>query len=248
MNDTNLVNSVLKSMDVLKLVGDSDNGLRLSEIADALDMKLPAAHNLIRTLLCRGFLEKHNNNRLYIGTSFMEIAENQLNKSMMKAAERELMYLHKIIPDGIIVFGLATASEIRQMLRISYDRPNVFQRLKNDRFHPYGSASGLLGLAFLPAAAVLQLEERYPFAEYGSHLWKNEAVLEEFLEKVRQEKLVVCPFSTEKFYRIAVPVFDQNKHLIAAIGISLPVSTTGKLQRKKAIEELKQAARRLEKE
>lgn len=249
MSENNLVNSVLKALDVLKLVGDSGKGLRLSEIADALGLKLPAAHNLVRTLLVRGFLEKRNNNRLYIGSSFMEIAENQLHKGLVRSAEQELQHLYDFFPGGVVIFGLAANSEIRQMMRISSDRPQVLQRLNGDAYHPYANASGLVGMAFLPDSAVLQIEEHHPFAEYGAHLWKNRETLEEFLAVARRDKQVICPFDTDRFFRAAVPILDRNRRLLGVIGMSMPaVNIKHPELKRKIINELKQAAKRLEKD
>jgi IclR family KDG regulon transcriptional repressor len=248
MNENNLVNSVLKALDVLKLVGDSDKGLRLSEIADALSMKLPATHNLTRTLLARGFLEKRNNNRLYIGSSFMEIAENQLHKGLVRSADRELQRLYDSFPGGVVVFGIAANSEIRQMMRISPDRPQVLQRLNGDAYHPYANASGLVGMAFLPDSAVLQIEGHHPFAEYGAHLWKNSKALEGFLAAARKDKLVICPFDTDRFFRAAVPILDRNSRLLGVIGMSMPAVNIHQELKNSIIDELKQAAKRLEKD
>lgn len=248
MSEKNLVNSVLKALDVLKLVGDSGKGMRLSEVAAALEMKLPAAHNLVRTLLIRGFLEKRNDNRLYIGASFMEIAENQMDNGLARQAEQELQNLSRNFPDGVVIFGVASHSEIRQTMRISPDRPQVLQRLSGDAYHPYANASGLLGMAFFPEPALLQIEEHHPFAEYGAHLWKTRGALEEFLLAARREKRVVCPFDPDRFFRVAVPIFARNRHLLGVIGMSIPAASVSSELRKKIINELKQAAKRLEKE
>ena len=246
MANNDLVNSLLKGLDILHLVGGNADGMRVSEIAETLGWKVPATHNLVRTLLARGFLEKRNGNILYVGPELLDIASRQRDGSLTAAAEQELQQLHELMPAGVVVFGGATAQEMRQVFRISSERPRVLQRLSGDVFHPYASASGLAGLAFAEEPARMQMEERHPFAEFGAHLWQNRAVLETYLAEVRKGKTAVSPFDSEMFFRVAVPVLDVAKRLIGVVGASIPMANLNKLQTQEyIIRHLKSAAVRL---
>ena len=50
MPGTELVQSVERALDILELVSDAENGLRLNEIASRINLKNSTVHNLIRTL------------------------------------------------------------------------------------------------------------------------------------------------------------------------------------------------------
>lgn len=246
MANNDLVNSLLKGLDILSLVGRSENGIRISEIAELMGMKVPATHNLVRTLLTRGFLEKRNGNLLYIGPTFMDIAGVQQNSSMSLAAEKLLQELHATLPQGVVVFGLATAQDIRQIFRISYDRPRVLQRLSGDSFHLYASAAGLVGLAFASESSRIILEERHPFAEFGLHLWQTRENLENYLQDVRRRRAAICPFDKDMFFRVSVPVYDQNKRVVAIFGASIATERINGVQDKDdIINKLRDAAEKL---
>jgi DNA-binding IclR family transcriptional regulator len=241
-----LVRSLSKGLDVLRLVGNSDRGLRLGEIAEALAQKVPATHYMVRTLLARGFLEKRSGNLLHIGPALLEIAGRQQNTSLAAAAEKELLRLHETLPAGAVIFGVATRQEMRQIYRISHERPHVLQRLSGDLLHPYASAAGLVGLAFASDAVRMMMEERHPFAEYGAHLWKARARLEEFLAGVRRDHVAICPFDAELFFRASVPVFDGSRRLAAVVGASIPsVNVPGQRERNRVVRELKESASNL---
>lgn len=226
MANSNLVNSILKALDILKLVGESENGMRLSEIAEAMNMRLPATHNIIRTLQARGFLEKRGGNRLFIGQVMQDITAQQQNGLLSRLAEKELRRLGDLMPRDIVIFGIATESEIRQTLRMSPERPQVLQRLGGDSYHPYASAAGLIGLAFMPESYRLQTEKLHPFAEYGMHLWHSQEKLDQYLGKVRREKMAICPFNAENFFRISMPILNHSKHLVAVFGANVSVTNT----------------------
>ena len=59
MPNSDLVNSVVKALDILQFVSDRPEGVRLGEIVDAFGLKRPTAYNLVRTLRARHYLEQH---------------------------------------------------------------------------------------------------------------------------------------------------------------------------------------------
>lgn len=246
MAGKDLVNSLLKGLDIISLAGASDKGLRLSEIASELKIKTPAAHNLVRTLLARGFLEKRGGMHLFVGPAVRELVKRQDAGELMSKAENELMRLYRILPSGVIFFAEATTSEIHQVLRMSMDRPGIVQRFPGDAMHAYGSATGLTRLAFADENSRLQIEERRPFAEFGAHLWKSRSAMEKFLDVVRKNKVSILPSKNELFLRISTPVFGEGARLIGAFGASIPLKNLTKEKNKKhAIMELKESAGRL---
>ena len=58
MANNDLVGSLTKGMDILKLVGNSEHGLKAGEIAAALNLKTSTCYNLVRTLCAGDFLER----------------------------------------------------------------------------------------------------------------------------------------------------------------------------------------------
>ena len=56
MPNSDLVNSVVKALDILQFVSDRPEGVRLGEIVDAFGLKRPTAYNLVRTLRARHYL------------------------------------------------------------------------------------------------------------------------------------------------------------------------------------------------
>lgn len=246
-NEPQLVRSLSKGLDVLRLVGNSEDGLRLGEVAEALGQKVPSTHYLVRTLLAGGFLEKRPGNLLCLGPMFLELAERQQRTALAAAAEKELQRLHESLPPGVVIFGTASRQEMRQVFRISADRPRVLQRCHGDLLHPYASAAGLVGLAFASDAVRLSMEERHPFAEYGAHLWKTREALDTYLASVREAGVAVCPFDAALFFRASVPVFGGGGHLTAVVGASLPAANAATAtERRRVTRDLADAARRLE--
>ncbi len=221
MANKDLVNSLLRGMDMVKLIGRSPRGLRLNEVAAAMDLKVPTAYNLLRTLQAGGFLDKRNN-LFFIGRELIALARNCDPGGLGVLAENALFSLYRQIPDNILIFGVAQDDGIAQTLRMSFDRPGVIQHLDHELLHPYTSAAGLVGLAFADEAGATLQEERRPFAEFGAGYWKDRQELDEFLRQVRRDGFAVSPFDRNHFQRISAGVFDSRGKLIGIIGVSAP--------------------------
>ena len=56
MANSDPVGSLMRGIDILKLIGDAENGLKICEIAVALNLKQPTCYNLVRTLAMCGFV------------------------------------------------------------------------------------------------------------------------------------------------------------------------------------------------
>ena len=65
---------ITKAAQMLKIVGESEYGVKLSEIAKAMDQKLPAIHHLSKTLISCGFLQKSSDNVLTLGEELVRLA------------------------------------------------------------------------------------------------------------------------------------------------------------------------------
>lgn len=221
MANNNLVGSLVRSMNIVKLVGETQSGLPLGKIATALQLKIPTCYNLIRTLVAGGFLEKRNK-RFFFGRELKRIAELHEESIFVEQAEAELLSLYQRIPRGTVIFGEAGKYGIRQTLRISFDRPGVIQHLEHEPMHPYATASGLIGLAFAGEESYLLQSEKWSFAEFGIMLWKERAALDAFLDEVRKTKIAVSPFDRDIFLRVSGVIVDSHGTLIGTIGASVP--------------------------
>lgn len=54
------IQSVSRALDILELLANSSKGLKLQHVASGLGVKRQTAHNLLRTLVHKGFVRKHS--------------------------------------------------------------------------------------------------------------------------------------------------------------------------------------------
>lgn len=223
MANNDLVGSLTKGMDILRLVGSTDHGLKAGEIATALNLKTSTCYNLVRTLCSGGFLEKRSGNYC-IGPVITQLAENSHHNSFVAAVEHELLHLYQSVSGGTAIYAKADNGQMLQTHRVSFERPGVIQRLNDEPMHPYASAAGLLALAYTDDESTrLIIASRWPFSEFGAHLWKDRQTLTKFLKNVRKSGIAESPFDKDDFLRISGAVLNRNGKLAGTIGISVPV-------------------------
>lgn len=222
MPGNDLVQSVIRGLDILTYVGQHADGVSLNALAAALDLKTPTAHTLLRSLASRGFIEKTERPVRYrLGSAVLDIVNSYWAGKKMARAEAACRELAVSFPQGTITLCCAVGGEVMCLLRLSPERPGVLQRPVGRSMAPYTSASALLFQAFWTEESRSAFRARHPLWEEGGHVWENEAALDAHLAGIRERGLSAAPQNPPKAPALAAPVFDQCKSLWASMGISL---------------------------
>lgn len=171
MPQSELVQSVLRALDAVALLSASGAGMRLNDIAPALGLKKSTVHNLLRTLVARGYVVKDGLNRYILGPAIIEIGRQQLRHGVLARGAERMRLVHKYFPGAVLTFTELTPSAAICRLRMSPDRPNEIQRPLDRAFPPYTSVSAICLQAFSSNAR--EYEKNYLFEEYGLARWET---------------------------------------------------------------------------
>ena len=71
-----MVQAISRAANILKLVADSPDGLRLFELADLMDLKRTTVFNLADTLVQEGLLSREPDTRYVLGPTVGELYRN----------------------------------------------------------------------------------------------------------------------------------------------------------------------------
>ncbi|HBC87973.1 MAG TPA: hypothetical protein DCZ94_13565 [Lentisphaeria bacterium] len=216
----NLVQSLSRGIDILRFIAESEDGRRVNEIADEIGVKPPAAYNLIRTLASRGLVEKRNS-KYQLGPAIADLASSHLKRRLITSAKKSMMSLSTKFPEFSFVLSELSGREISVRLLLSTDCPSYVQEPSGMSFQFYATASGLLFQAFVDDETLETIRESSPFSEDGIKLWNSLDELEKSLLKIRKEGHAVKPFDESSLFAVAVPVFNDKRRVIAAIGASV---------------------------
>ena len=143
MPHSELVQSLLRAVDVLELVAQSERGLSLGEVCNSLGLKQPTAHNLIRTLIARDYVQKTTSPVRYrLGPAVARLAEERQNHTVVRQASMIMNDLFErfkaLLPakldpqdEATLTFAQYVGGEVVMLLRLRMQRPGVLERPKH---------------------------------------------------------------------------------------------------------------------
>ncbi|MBN2448903.1 MAG: helix-turn-helix domain-containing protein [Lentisphaeria bacterium] len=213
------VQSVARALRLLELAADSDRGLTLGELSSALELKVPTAFGLAKTLVAGGYLTKTSRPVRYrLGDGLVQLVQRHHRRCWLLRSEEAVRCLFAELGEATVLLAEGTGGDFAPRLRMDPSRPGVLERVVNRYLAPYSSAVALCFQAFWPALEAAMFRSRYPFAEYGLGLWRREAALEAFLSESRERGCVV---GRNQPPRVAAPVFGAGQELLGCLGASL---------------------------
>ncbi len=209
-------------MDILRVVAQSYEGLRLSDLAREMGLAQPTVHNLANTLVRGGFLAKVADPVRYrIGPAMQDLAAKSGDVDLPDSTLIETF--NSTTADSLLVVEWSGSDFVIQR-RIDRSRANVVQRVGTVVPSPYQFVTSLCLLAFLPAMDLDSFLKKYPIEEYGGQIFSKREQLIKFLTS--SSKLGVAVQQNAKLFRAAVPFFHASGTLRGAIGVycSKPMS------------------------
>ncbi len=187
MANSDLVQSLLRGLELVELLAGHPEGLRLNELAEKTGLKKPTAHNLLRTLCARDFAVGSGDGRYTAGPAFFAAAEQIRRSERLRDAERALLELACRFGGHVLTVATLTPGAVKCVLRVSPDLPGVVQHPESRTFMPYSSASAIVLQSTNPQEAAT-LESLYPFDEYGVGLWGDAAGFAAVRDRVLRER------------------------------------------------------------
>jgi len=238
MPSNDLVQSLTRGLRILEAVAEAEDGLGVGQLAAALGLKRPTAHNLARTLAARGYLSAVGEPARYrLGPAMPELLGRHDQRALLRRVEQAMRRGQAATPGASWVYAEATGPEFRVALRSS----SRIERPTRDVLHPYDSATALCFLAFAGDGLRAAHAERYPFASYHGEVWESTHQLEAFIATARRRGYAQPPAPRQGGFRISAPVFGANHELHGMLGLHRPGPADRAVRRTLAAQLLNQA-------
>ena len=211
MANSDLVQSVAKALDLLTFAAERPEGFRVSEAAQHFGMKQPSVHNLLRTMLARGYLVKDAAALYRTGPAAAQLALSAGRQDVLETAEAALLALSREFPDFVLTVTEFTRRGLTCRRRISPDMPGQIQIPYKQEFPVYHSVTGCAAMIFSEIPPEI-LEQRWPFSEYAFPDWESRREFDAFAADCRRKGcvegqragvyLAAFPFKNELFIGI----------------------------------------------
>ncbi len=182
------LNSIDKCFQIIELLHENPQSLRLSEIGGMLDLHPSTVHHMLNTLLPRNYISQCPETKKYsLGFRFLEISRRILdNMDIRNIARKYLEELHKESREAV---HLAVLKNKKVLYLDKISNPSGLSLSTYIGFvtEPHTTAGGKVLLAGLSPKEVREIYDNKPPKVFGKNsLTDLEELLEE-LEKIRKQ-------------------------------------------------------------
>lgn len=212
------IQSLARGLRILTLLSQGQNGMGTTEIANELGVDKSSASRLLHTLARYGFAEQDSDtSRFSLGPQVLALGRHLLNRIPLRDSARP--YLHELVDQTGECAHLAILSN-GQALYIDQVESTAMLRVESE----IGTLSPLhctaLGKVFLAFDGVEIPKE---MKTYTQRTIVDAASLQAQIEQIRRRGFAVDDEEYNYGVRcVAAPVYDHNRQLVGAIGISGP--------------------------
>jgi IclR family acetate operon transcriptional repressor len=221
--ETHRVQSLDRALDLLELLAASSDGLSLRDLAAHTALKPPTVHNLLRTLVARGYVAKRTGPVRYaVGPAVPELARRAVRDRLLAAAPDVLRRLAHAFPQARATLATLSSGELAMRLRIIPGQPDGLEHPTVGAMSPYASASAVAFQAFGDAEAVGEFRRRHPFWEQGALLWGTPEALEAALRAFREAGVVNLKLRGEDIRKLAAPILGPDGSFVGVLGLAMP--------------------------
>lgn len=238
------VQSVERALDLLEFLARSSGWVRISELSTATGLPIGTVHRLLSTLVTRNFVARDSHKRRYaLGPAARMLAGT--DSPEWNWSEIAAPFLHNLVEisgetANVVVMVRDRAvyvaqSQSRRMVR-------MFTELGN-RVPLHSTGCGKVLLAYQPDSVLASIITQTGLSAPTHKTITDPDQLRQELEKIRHQGYAIDSGEQEEGVRcIAVPIFDPEGRIVAAMSISGPSSRIDSKQTPFLIQHLKRAS------
>lgn len=248
MRNKNNVNqgsqTVVRAIDILKLIASNESGARLTDIAHEMQLETPTAHRLLKTLTLQGLLVKDPQTLKYrLGSLIFElglVAKDDFDISAMCAPVLKKLANETLDTSFLFIRSADDAVCIAREMGGYYIQTPVIQLGSRQ---PLGVSAG--GLALLSALQETEIDEILENSAmrlniYGGLTIKQTKDL--YYDARNQGYAVIENYAVPGVKGVGIPIIQQDGTPIAAITVATTIDRMDEAHIAMIIPKLKKAA------
>jgi len=243
------MNTLEKCVRILELFSDTSPVLQVGEIARILDLPRSTAYRYVSALKRHGLLEQAPGEDGYrLGWRIIELAASMSRKPLRELA---LPYMERVVRETgetVILCGIRGHVGVclekvdgHHALRVSFELGETYPL--------HAAATGKAIFAFLEPRIQDDIIADVGLSRFTETTITDESALREELARIRKVGFAESDGEAIEGTRgIAVPIFSPSDQILASLGVSAPVHRVKGEMRKRLMELLIDAGRRITRE
>lgn len=215
--------TVERTFSILELIANSETGVTLQEIADAMDMPKSSAFVIVHSLLELNYIKTaENNDKKYrLGIEAFKLGSKYLNDvSLVRQSAQYLPALADRYAKTSFV-AVLNGCDIVYLYKYAAQNAQLATCSIGSTKPAHATALGKAILAFLPKGKLLGVIDAIRFDAYTPNTITSKEVLLQELKEIRQRGYATEHGElTNLTSCYSVPIFDYTGNVIAAISLA----------------------------
>ncbi|MED3553288.1 IclR family transcriptional regulator [Cytobacillus praedii] len=224
MERENMVKSVSRALDIIKLISWKKDGLGVTEIANQMDINKSSVYRILSTLVQYGYVEQDKGTERYkLGYQFLEVSSRLLESLDIRTEAKPFLQELEKETNEVIHLVVYDQGEVVYIEKLDGNEALRMHSKVGKRAPMHCTSVGKAILAYLPADSVQEILERKGLPVHTVKTITDKNVLAEELAEVKKKGIALDLEENENGITcIAVPIFDHLGKVAAAVSISGP--------------------------
>ncbi len=220
----NMVKSVSRALDIIKLISWKKGGLGVTEIANQMDINKSSVYRILSTLVQYGYVEQDKGTERYkLGYQFLEVSSRLLESLDIRTEAKPFLQELEKETNEVIHLVVYDQGEVVYIEKLDGNEALRMHSKVGKRAPMHCTSVGKAILAYLPADSVQEILERKGLPVHTVKTITDKNVLAEELAEVKKKGIALDLEENENGITcIAVPIFDHLGKVAAAVSISGP--------------------------
>jgi DNA-binding IclR family transcriptional regulator len=214
--------STLKALEVLEMLAEADNGLRLTDVADGTGYPRSTARRLLVSLIERGYVEQDlDTNRYHLGVKILTLqAQGIRHRQVIRLAYPFLKQLQHEL-DETVNLGILSDRNVIYVETLASESSFAFYAPPGTRMPLHSTAMGKLFLAHLGDDARAKVLNGLDWKQHTPHTLASPEALVGSLTEIKLRGFAIDNEEYALGVRcVAAPIYSHAGQPVAAISVT----------------------------
>ena len=218
-----LVQSVDRTLTILEVLSDYNDGLGITEISSLVNLHKSTVHRLLSTLIYKGYVVDEETSKYKITFKLFELGSKKVEKlDLLNCSKPYTKALMESVNE-VVHLVIREDAEIIYIDKVEANNTISMSSRIGKRIPMYCTATGKAILAFLPEDEVLKVWNNSKIIKLTENTNTDFILFKKELETIREKGYAIDDEENEMGVRcVGAPIFNINGEIISALSVSGP--------------------------
>jgi DNA-binding IclR family transcriptional regulator len=219
------VQSVVRALSIIEILGEYPNGLGVVALSKELDLPKSTMHRLLHSLISKNFVyQDEENEKYYLSMKLAQVSSKMIDNLDIRKLARPFIEELSNHTNEVVHVCIRDGNEVVYIDKVESNRTIRMYSQIGKRAMLHCTGVGKILLAGLPDHKIIEIIDKVGLPKFtGNTLISKDALFEE-INTIRKDGYAFDREEHEEgIYCISAPIHDYTGNIIAGFSISGPI-------------------------